>query len=92
MDVRVDYIAQVKNAAGVAHEFFPVDDSVRIMDLLRGLAGRHGAEFQSLVFDDTGNVRPSILVAVNDEQVMPDAAVPLHLGDSVAILSPMSGG
>jgi molybdopterin converting factor small subunit len=62
------------------------------MDLLRGLAGRHGAEFQSLVFDDTGNVRPSILVAVNDEQVMPDAAVPLHLGDSVAILSPMSGG
>ncbi len=92
MPIRVDYIAQVKNAAGVTGESIHLDSSAELADVLRQLADNHGAEFRSLVFDDDGQVRPSILVTVNDEQVFPRTPCSVQCGDTVAILSPMSGG
>jgi molybdopterin converting factor small subunit len=92
MDVRVDYIAQVKHAAGVATELVSLAGAAPLGDLLHRLAQRHGPEFRSLVFGENGCVNPSILVTVNDEQVVPDSGVELKVGDNVAILSPMSGG
>jgi molybdopterin converting factor small subunit len=92
MDVRVDYIAQVKHAAGVATELVSLAGVVPLGDLLDRLAQNHGPQFRSLVFGEDGCVNPSILVTVNDEQVLPNCGIELKIGDNVAILSPMSGG
>ena len=69
MTVHVVYAAQLAGAAGCMAEMMDVDAGATPRDVLEPAAVRHGAEFRRLAFTDAGDVQPTLLVAVDGEQV-----------------------
>ena len=92
MQVTVEYAAQVKRAAGVASESVDVEDSCSIRDLLTQVAAARGEALKNILFDDNGELHPSILLFVGNEQIRWDTPIKLKNRDVVSVLSPISGG
>ena len=91
MEITVHYTTQLKAAVGVGSEQFDVADDCRLSDLVTALSERHPEPFSQLVVDDSGQLLPSILVAVGDNQVA-HGDDPQLTGDAVTFLSAISGG
>jgi hypothetical protein len=66
--------------------------SANLSELLRSLAVRHPGPFGQLVLTPEGELLPSILLCVNDQQVDPASDDPLPDGATVTFLSAISGG
>jgi len=92
ISIRVRYVAQLKQAAGVAVEEVELASPCSVRDLLLLLADRHGAPLRNLLLGEDGSPQPTILAFVHDEQVVPSDSSPLKDGDVVTLLSPMAGG
>jgi molybdopterin converting factor small subunit len=91
MKVSINYLAQVKRAAGVAAEQVELDRPCSAPELAARLAREHGPALRALLLDADGRLQPAVLLFVGDEQVGADAA-PLRDGDVVTVLAPMAGG
>jgi molybdopterin converting factor small subunit len=92
MRVAVNYLAQVKQAAGCASEAVELDGGSSLRELVRRLAERHGEPLRGLLLGPTGSPHDSLLLFVGDEQVRWEAARALRDGDVVTVLAPMAGG
>jgi molybdopterin converting factor small subunit len=92
MQITLEYVAQIKKAAGKASETLTVDKEAALGQVLKSAAQRLGREFAELLFDEAGAFRASLLITVNDEQVDANPALPLNDRDRITLLSPMSGG
>ena len=90
MLVNVQYMAQIKRAAGRSAEQVEAPEAVTLRELLRQVADRHGAAFRSLLLDTANEPRRSLLFFVGDEHA--ELSRPLREGDAVTILAPMAGG
>lgn len=92
MRITLEYATQLKAAAGVAEESFDLPAGAGIQELLESAAEKHGAGLRRILFDSGGRVHPSLLVFVGDTQVRAGESPRLNGGDTVTILSPISGG
>ena len=90
MRVTVHYLAQIKRSAGCPTEIVEAPDGVTLRDLVRNLADRDGAALHALLLDETEEPHKSLLFFVGEEHA--EVSRPLRDGDSVTILTPMSGG
>ena len=90
MRVTVHYMAQIKRAAGCASEEIEIPAAVTLRALLQSLGDQHPPPFRSMLLDDAGEPRRSLLFFVGEEHV--DLAHPLKENDTVTILAPMAGG
>lgn len=88
MKVTFSYFAQIRQQAGCESECVEVPAGASSVDAMTHVS--HGKAFQSLLFDDVGAVRPSILWVVNGLPVTPEQ--PLVDGDRVQLFSPVAGG
>jgi molybdopterin converting factor small subunit len=79
--VTVRYYQSLRDAAGAANEGVALDDDAKLGDLITRLASAN---------ELLARMRPSLLLAVNDEFAAPDTV--LHEGDRVDIMPPASGG
>ena len=62
------------------------------VELVRLVAGRHGDGLRRLLLDDRGELQPTILMFVNDNQVSREKDITIQDGDEVSFLSPIAGG
>ena len=92
MKVTIEYAAQVKRAAGTASEGVEVEPPCTVQQLVSRVAENHGDPLKSLLLDSNGQLHPSILLFVGDDQIRWKTAVELSDRDVVTILSPISGG
>ena len=92
MQVTVEYSAQVKRAAGVATETFELDDGTTLCQLVSRIAEIRGEALAGTLFNADGELHPSILVFVNDVQILTTENPPLSHHACVTFLSPISGG
>lgn len=92
MKIRVEYVAQLKEAAGLPGEVLEVPAAASVLDLLRTVARTRGERLGGLLLDADGRLRPSALVFVGDEQFEVDEPRALRDGDTVTIMSPLAGG
>jgi molybdopterin converting factor small subunit len=90
MQVTVHYFAQLRRAAGVASESVAVQPGCTLAQLVQRLAEHHDESFRNLVLDAAGQPQRTLLYAIGDCQAELDAV--LRDGDTVTILTPMSGG
>ena len=90
--IGVRYMAQVRQAAGVAVEEVELGGACPVGDLLTRLAERHGPPLRQLLLDRHGGPQPTLLVFVGAEQVQPGERHLLADGDIVTVLAPMAGG
>jgi molybdopterin converting factor small subunit len=90
MRVTVHYLAQLKRAAGCGSEQIDSPDGASLREFLRTLPDQHDSSFRTLLLDDAGEPRRSLLFFVGDQHA--ELSRPLTDGDSLTILAPMSGG
>jgi molybdopterin converting factor small subunit len=88
--ISINYMAQVKRAAGVGAEQVELDRPCSASELVARLA-RERPALRALLLDADERLQPSVLLFVGDEQVGTDAAA-LRDGDAVTVLAPMAGG
>ena len=93
MKLRVQYTAQLRAAVGRAEEVVELSDGGSLAELLNQLADSHGTARTHLV-TEIGQVRPSLLIVVNDSAVSAREAAKtvLHSDDIVTLLPPIAGG
>jgi molybdopterin converting factor small subunit len=92
MKVTVKYAAQARVATGLASEEVELDEPTTIHDLVIRLARQHGTAFRRLALDANGCPHPSLLVAVGDDQVSSTDHRKVASGETVTIITPISGG
>ena len=92
MLVKVQYTTQLKAAIGQSEEPIELANDATLSDLIQQLVVKHAETFSRLVLDSNGNLLPSILLCVDDEQVSGDLSTALADGSVVTFLSAISGG
>jgi len=92
MQITIQFETQVKRAAGVSAETVELGDGATIQQSIERVADPSRERLRSFLVGKDGQVLPTVLVFVNDRQVACDDPTPLHDGDTVTIMSPISGG
>ena len=69
-----------------------LDEPTTVHDLVVRLARQHGAAFGRLALDANGCPHPSLLVAIGNDQVRSSDHRKLTSGETVTIITPISGG
>ncbi len=92
MRVTVEFFAQLRLLTGKASERLQLTPPCTAQDLVRRLAGQYGDDFRRLVIRDDGQLAPSVLVFVGEEQVLWSDPHWLADGDSLCIATPIAGG
>ncbi|QDT42506.1 ThiS family protein [Gimesia alba] len=92
MKIVVEYSAQVKKAAGVGKEEFEVNEGSSLQELVKQVAENHAASLKSILFPNSDELHPSILLFVSNQQVLWEEPFTLEPHHVVTILSPISGG
>lgn len=92
MKITIEYAAQVKKTAGKAFEEVYLAENEDLSSLYAKLCQSHSNEFRTLLFDDNGQLRKTIIVCINYEQIDPYTRPQLKDNDLITVLTPMSGG
>lgn len=92
MKVTLHYETQLKRAVGTAAETLDVPDQSGVSDVIRAAAGKHGERVATMLLDDQGQVRHSVLIFIGDEQISAGDAFELTDGSTLTLMSPISGG
>ncbi len=92
MKITVDLWGQLKQNAGAGSFSLELQDTACSgEDALRELARRHEAALGKLLLAPDGAVRKSTLLFRGDQQIS-SLADPLQDGDTITVMSPISGG
>jgi len=92
MQVTVQYEAQARRAAGTRTETIDVADAISVSDCIRHVADRHDDPLKSILMNSDGDIQPSLLVFVNDSHIVHREAGVLSDGDTLTLMTPISGG
>ena len=90
MRITVEYLAQLRVAAGAARAVVECPDGATVASLLARLADDHGDAFRALALDEDGAVRRTLLVAAGGRRV--EGAEALRDGDVLILGTPIAGG
>lgn len=92
MAVVVEFAGQIKRAAGVSTQAIETAGATSLTAIVRGIGQTHGEPLRSLLLDADGQVQKSLLVFVADRQVRGARDLDVNDGDTITLLSPISGG
>ena len=92
MNIQIEYVAQMKDAAGVANERLDLTAPATVQDAIREIARSHGGRLAELLLGADGALPPSALVFVGDEQAEWAEARELRDGERLTVLAPFAGG
>lgn len=94
MNVRVQYMAQLRDAVGRAEEELEIPEGSSLGTLLVHLAERHGPEAKRHLITSGGEPQRCLLAVINNLAVAPPAVVVTILkpGDVVTLMPPIAGG
>jgi MoaD family protein len=90
----VQFSAQLRVLVGASEERVELPPGSTLAELLAQLAARHAEAAPHLLTTEGKQIRPSLLLVVNDRAVAIDdaATVLLRDGDVVTLLPPIAGG
>jgi molybdopterin converting factor small subunit len=94
MKLHVQYAAQLRAAVGRNEEEVELPDGSSLAELLVYLAANCGPGAEPHLLTDRRQVRPSLLLVLNDTAVPSSQAARtvLRTGDNVILLPPIAGG
>lgn len=94
MNVRVEFAGQLQTAIGQAKDRVGLPEGATVAMLLVQLAQHCGDQVRPHLFSDSGQVQPSLLVAINGTAFPSRQATSIVLrdGDTALLLPPIAGG
>ena len=92
MQITVEYTAQLKRAAGTGREEFEFADATTVSAAIKEIASQREDSLAGLLLTSSGGVQPSLLLFVGDQQIGATADPVLSDGQTLTIMTPISGG
>ena len=92
MKITLHYLGPLRYAAGMDAETWQGGENALLTQALNEAASRHPEQFATILFDARGELRPSLLVLVNEVPVDRNPLPRLHDGDEVTLLPAIAGG
>ena len=92
MNIHIEFLAQLGQLAGGKHRTVGFDGTGSAQDVVRRVIAADAEEFRAAVLDQNGDLRPTVLMFVRDEQVDWCVPVELRAGDTIVLASPIAGG
>jgi len=90
--IRIIFSAQARTAAGCSETSLEFSAPLTVTQALELVAQKYGDALRRIVLDEFGTVQASVMLFVNDEQILNDNACELHDGDVLTVMPPISGG
>jgi len=92
MQITIFYTAQIKSITGKSDELLKLTGSSSLVEVLNERCNIYGDQFRMLIFTAEETIRPSLVISINNEQVIPGKETILKDGDEIILLSPIAGG
>ena len=91
IDIQVRYTAQLKKMLGFGRQKIVLETGSTLQNLLEKLCLENGEDFEAMLFEED-TYREHILIVHNNSQVSYTQNPVLKFGDTVTLMSPISGG
>ena len=92
MKIKVSFNGQLRQISGRESEQREITANAGIDLLAADLAKSSGSDFEKILLDESGRVRASVIVLINDVPVEKGSAPSLKEGDAVSLLPAIAGG
>jgi len=92
MRVKILYFGQLYTVTKKKSEDIEIAEDITLRSLLIDRASIYGDSFRTMVFDNDFNLRPSIIIVLNDKMAAKDKEVELQDGDEIKLLTAIAGG
>jgi len=92
MPVTIEYVAQLKRAAGNATESLEITENQSLSNVSRNLCEQDGESLANILLTPADEISPTLLLFLNDEQISLDENQLIQDGDTLTISTPISGG
>jgi len=95
MKVKVQYLGFIKNLINQSEDEFELEEDASLSELLNKIAGIYGKPFQKEVYEKgLKDVKMGFVVTVNGVLMgqLKGVDTPLNNGDTIILMSLMSGG
>lgn len=92
MTVQIEFTAQLRRILGVSQLSVPCEEPVTLSQLLAIAVRDRAPELRRLMLTDEGRIQPTLLVFHGDEQVPAGNDPAVRAGESITVMSPISGG
>ena len=92
MKITFQYSGQARKARGTAEEVIDLEENSTVTQALIQVAQTWSPEAKGFFFDDENQVRPSMLIFVNEEQIMEPQTHVLTPNAKVLWMAPLAGG
>lgn len=91
MKLTIKYTSQIALAANTEEEIIKTTKKA-LLEVLKDLSEKKNKMFQDLLWVNSNEISPSILIIINGDQIQDLSHASLNDGDEVMLFSPMSGG
>lgn len=92
MKVTIEFFGQIRQAAGKDEEVVEIEEAATPRTTVQRLAETSGEPLRSHLLGEGGELRPSLVLVIGDEQIELDSDKPLTDGERLTILPPIAGG
>ena len=92
MQITIRYEALARRAAGISSETIEFSDRCCVSDCIRSVADAHDEQLGMILVNTEGEIQRSLLMFLNDVQIMRNDDSPLSDGDTLTLMTPISGG
>ena len=92
MNIQIEFLAQLGVVAGGRLRVVEVPASCSAQDAIRAALADEAEDLRSLVLDGEGDLQPSLLVFVGDEQLDWSQPTALQPDDTIVLAPPIAGG
>lgn len=92
MKINIEYFGQLSETAGKKNEVRELDDGDGLKELLAVLKKDYGETFGTIIVNETGGLRPSVLALLNEKMIEKGAEPELQDGCTLKFLTAIAGG
>ena len=92
MDIKIYYKGQLSMYVDSSIENITLESPRSLLDLIRNLSAKKDREFRNLIFDSQNKLRGSLMIAINNNQVVELSETIIDKDCEITLLPPIAGG
>ena len=92
MDIKIYYKGQLSMYVDSSIENITLEGPISLLDLIKNLSAKKDREFRNLIFDSQNKLRGSLMIAINNNQVVELSETIIDNDCEITLLPPIAGG
>jgi MoaD family protein len=92
MNITINYLSQIKQLTGLDSEERVCAGGTGLCELLAEIACGYDEKLSRYLFEDSNELRKSLVVLINGNVIAKESPPQLSDGDEITLLNPVGGG